>query len=147
MLTILDIKDATITIDAIGAQKDICETIVKAKGDYCIGLKVNQGSFFDALELQLGGMSAVKRYGSSFETTEKGHCRIEVRRYWLATDLENFVDPKDWHGLKAIGIADRAVIKGNTETHERRFFIVSFSSNVERFANAVRSHWHVESDH
>lgn len=90
MLTILDIKGATITIDAIGAQKDICETIIKAKGDYCIGLKGNQGNFFAAVELQLAGMSAVsleKCYGSSFEVTEKGHGRIETGLFEISKIL------------------------------------------------------------
>jgi len=150
ILQILDVKGSTVTIDAMGAQKDICETIANAKGDYCIGLKGNQGLFFEAVGLQLGGASVgalEKIYGLPVETTDKGHGRIEVRRYWLADDVERYVDPSEWKGLKAIGIADRTVIKGEEEKFERRFFIVSFAKNVGRFANAVRSHWHVESDH
>jgi predicted transposase YbfD/YdcC len=150
ILQLLDIKGSTVTIDAMGAQKDICETIANAKGNYCIGLKGNQGLFFEAVTLQLGGASVEsleKRYGLPVETTDKGHGRIEVRRYWLANDIENYIDSNSWKGLKAIGIADRTVIKGNEEKFERRFFIVSFAKNVDRFANAVRSHWHVESDH
>jgi predicted transposase YbfD/YdcC len=91
ILQILDVKGSTVTIDAIGAQKDICEMITNAKGDYCIGLKGNQGLFFGAVNLELDGASTealTKRYGASFETTEKGHGRIDVRRYWLATDME-----------------------------------------------------------
>ncbi len=150
ILQILDINGSTVTIDAIGAQKDICETVSNAKGDYCIGLKGNQGLFFESVSLQLQGASVEvleKKYGSPVESTDKGHGRIEVRRYWLADDIENYVNQSDWKGLKAIGIADRTVIRGDEEKFERRFFIVSFSKNVGRFANAVRSHWNIESDH
>lgn len=150
MLGLLDVKGSTVTIDALGAQKDICETIVKAKGDYCIGLKGNQGNFFASVVMQLGGMSKSvldSMYGPAYETVEKGHGRIDERRYWICKDVEKFVDPEEWEGLKAIGIAERKVFKKGSETNERRFFIVSFAENVERFANAVRSHWMSESAH
>jgi predicted transposase YbfD/YdcC len=150
ILQVLEVKGSTVTIDAIGAQKDICETIIKAKGDYCIGLKGNQGLFFESVCLQLQGASVEvleNKYGLPVESTDKGHGRIEVRRYWLANDVDKYADQSDWKGLKAIGIADRTVIKGDEEKFERRFFIVSFSKNVGRFANAVRSHWNIESDH
>lgn len=39
LLELLDAKGATITIDAIGAQKDICEKVIEQKADYVIGLK------------------------------------------------------------------------------------------------------------
>lgn len=150
MLELLDIKGSTVTIDAIGAQKDICESITKAKGDYCIGLKGNQGNFFDSVVMQLGGMSKSVldgMYGPALEVIEKGHGRIDERRYWLCKDIEKFVEPKDWKGLSAIGIAERLVFKSGVESTERRFFIVSFADNVEKFANAVRSHWMAESAH
>ena len=35
----IDIKGATITIDAIGCQTDITQAIIKKKADYLIGLK------------------------------------------------------------------------------------------------------------
>ena len=150
MLALLDVKGSTVTIDAIGAQKDICESIAQAKGDYCIGLKGNQGNLFDSVVMQLGGMSKSlldSSYGPAVEVVEKGHGRIDERRYWLCKDIEKFVEPKDWKGLEAIGIAERVVFKNDNETTERRFFLVSFSDDTKRFANAVRSHWMVESAH
>ncbi len=65
----------------------------------------------------------------------------------LCKDIEKFVEPKDWKGLKAIEIAERVVFKNDNETAERRFFLVSFSDDTNRFVNAVRSHWMVESAH
>ena len=44
LIKLLDLKNRIITIDAIGAQRDICALIVERKGDYVISLKGNQGT-------------------------------------------------------------------------------------------------------
>lgn len=36
LLDILELKGATVTIDAMGCQKDIAEKIIKKRGDYVL---------------------------------------------------------------------------------------------------------------
>ena len=43
LLELLDIRSRIITIDAMGAQREICEQIIDQKGEYLISLKGNQG--------------------------------------------------------------------------------------------------------
>jgi hypothetical protein len=51
MLDYLDIKGKTITADAMHCQKETCKKIVKKGGDYVFGLKGNQKTLFDDVEL------------------------------------------------------------------------------------------------
>jgi len=39
LLTLLDIENCIITLDAMGCQKDIAKQIVKGKADYILALK------------------------------------------------------------------------------------------------------------
>ena len=39
LLSLLDLENKIITIDAMGAQRDICKQIIEAGGDYVISLK------------------------------------------------------------------------------------------------------------
>jgi len=47
-LDLVDIKDAIITIDAMGTQKAIANQIVENGGDYVLALKANQEKLHDA---------------------------------------------------------------------------------------------------
>src|SRR5690606_28673079 len=47
LLSLLNIKGAVITIDAVGTQKKIATKIVEHKGDYILALKQNQQALYD----------------------------------------------------------------------------------------------------
>jgi len=50
LLELLDIRGATITVDAMGCQKEIAAKIVDQGGDYVMGLKGNQGTAHKEVE-------------------------------------------------------------------------------------------------
>ena len=50
LLEALTLKDCTVTIDAIGCQKEIAEKIVAQGADYLLALKANEGTLFDSVE-------------------------------------------------------------------------------------------------
>src|SRR5271154_5234966 len=49
LLELLNLKGATVTIDAMGCQKDIAQTIVDGKGDYLLALKDNHPKLNEAV--------------------------------------------------------------------------------------------------
>src|SRR6266545_4251095 len=51
LLALLTIKGATVTIDAMGCQREIAGTILDKQADYVLALKGNQGSLRDDVEL------------------------------------------------------------------------------------------------
>ena len=93
MLSLLDIAGAVVSIDAMGCQKAIVQTIVDAKADYVLALKDNHKGLCEDVSLWLDTEAAAGRL-SLHETVDKGHGRLEIRRYGLSTQI-------DWARTKA----------------------------------------------
>ncbi len=77
------------------------------------------------------------------ETVEKGHGRIETRRYRLSSDIDGLEPKPEWVGLSAVGRVESIRIVGDKTSTEYRYFLCSFDS-LERFAEAARGHWGIE---
>lgn len=148
LLRMIELQGSTVTIDAMGCQKAIASEIVGRGGDYVISLKGNQSGLHDQIKLEFDGVSPEllsARLGACHETVEKGHGRIEIRRYWQLSQMSWVQDRGLWEGLRSIGIVDGTRIINNIETTERRYFICSFGADPQRFGHSVRQHWRVES--
>lgn len=91
---------------------------------------------------RIGALFAI--YAQQYETVEKDHGRIEVRRYFAFEQLECLADPQQWPGLTMFGVVQsERTLKGKTSLEER-LYIGSIPVQARRFAHAVRSHWEVE---
>ena len=148
LLKFLGIKGATVTIDAIGCQKDIVKQIIKKnKANYVIALKENQKTMYDELTLYAQDCIADPLQASKYTkhvTRNKGHGRIEKRAYYFFNDLTWFVDRKDWAGLAGLVMVCSTRQVGNNEpTSETRYYITSLTK-IETAAEAIRSHWEIE---
>jgi predicted transposase YbfD/YdcC len=151
LLEQIDLKGTLITIDAMGCQKEIVEQVVNGGGDCVIAVKDNQPKllaaiqkpFFDHLE---GGLKDLEH--RHHEAHEDGHGRIDDRYYYLAEVPDDFASRKDWPWVKAIGYTVRITRQANgTETDEVRYYLSSRYLSGQRFAEAVRGHWGIESMH
>jgi predicted transposase YbfD/YdcC len=151
LLEQIDLKGTLITIDAMGCQKEIVKQVVAGGGDCVIAVKDNQPTllaaiqkpFFDHLD---GDLKDLKH--QSHETHEDGHGRIDDRYYYLAEVPSDFACRKDWPWVKAIGYTVRITRHADgTETDEVRYYLSSRSLSGQRFAEAVRGHWGIESMH
>jgi predicted transposase YbfD/YdcC len=145
LLRALELAGCIVTADALHCQKHIAQEILEADADYVLALKGNQGTAFTEIKAFLD--EAIQRQEPhlvSHQTTDKGHGRVEVRRYWQTEKLEWFADRKAWAGLRSVGVVEaRRWIKGK-ESVERRYYLSSLHNGVEKFARAVRGHWSVE---
>jgi predicted transposase YbfD/YdcC len=80
-----------------------------------------------------------------YQTINKDHGRIEIRRYWLLESVEHLIDSHLWSGLKRVGLIEsERRVKGKPATIEQRYYLLSLDGGVERFAHASRSHWGIE---
>ena len=147
----IDLEGTLITIDAMGCQKEIVKQVVAGGGDCVIAVKDNQPKllaaiqkpFFDHLE---GGLKDFKH--QYHETHEDGHGRIDDRYYYLAGVPRDFASRKDWPRVKAIGYTVRITRHADgSETDEVRYYLSSRYLSGQRFAEAVRGHWGIESMH
>jgi len=81
----LDLTGSTVSIDAMGCQKDIARKIIDGGGDYIFGLKGNQGTFHEEVKLFLDdaiGHDFKEIQRDFHKTVDGGHGRIETRRIW-----------------------------------------------------------------
>jgi predicted transposase YbfD/YdcC len=149
LLEMLELKKSTVTIDAMGCQKDIAKKIIEKQGDYVLALKGNQGLLLEDVQTFIDDAVA---NGSNddydyYESTEKSHGRIEIRKCWSFADVDWLTRRHDWAGLKSIAaVESKRIIDGN-ESIERRYFISSHSGRCSReIAGFVRNHWRVENE-
>jgi predicted transposase YbfD/YdcC len=147
----IDLAGTLITIDAMGCQKEIVGQVVAGGGDCVIAVKDNQPKllaaiqrhFFDHLENDLKELQY--RY---HETLEDGHGRVDERSYYLTKVPRDFAPAKDWPWVKAIGFSVRITRHADgTESDEVRYYLSSRYLSGQRFGEAVRGHWGIESMH
>jgi len=147
LLKLLELKGCIVTIDAMGCQKSITKQIVEQGGDYVLGLKGNQESLSEAVEDFFTTAQSADFKGVVYqylEEVDKGHGRLETRRYWVSECLDTLPDVEQWAGLRSIGMIERTCEKGTEVTVEKRYFINSIAANASIFANAARGHWGIE---
>ena len=148
LLKYLGIKGTTVTIDAIGCQKNIVKQIIKEnKANYVIALKENQPTMYNEFLMYAQDCIADPLLSSKYSTLttlEKGHGRIEKREYFLFSDITWFTDRKDWAGLAGFAMVRSTRQIGKKEpSSETRFYITSLSK-MESVAEAIRGHWGIE---
>ena len=147
LLRVLDLAGAIVSIDAMGCQTAIAEQIVEQQGDYVLALKGNQGSLHEDVE-QLFHHARQQQFRGIeydyYETQEKGHGRIEIRRYWVMGNTEHLIGSENWAKLTTIGcVESQRQVEGKT-TCEERYYLLSLPPDAQQFAQAVRGHWGIE---
>ncbi|MBF0298619.1 MAG: ISAs1 family transposase [Oligoflexia bacterium] len=147
LLDMIDIKGATITIDAIGNQKNITEKIIDKNGDYVIALKKNQPTLYNEVKSFFEGAAENNFQDvehTFYESIDEGHGRYEIRNYYQVNDI-GFLNNKDeWKNLSSIIMVDTAVTHADKITNEKRYYISSLSGTAENSSNKIRAHWGIE---
>jgi len=148
LLEMLDVKHTTVTIDALGCQKDIAGQIVEAQGHYVLALKENQPTLHGQVKALLDEAILENFQGLKHdyhETTDGDHGRIERRKVWVCNDLRWVKAAADWPGLRQVAVVESTrEIKGQVSV-ERRYYIASHKTlDAKRTAQAIRLHWGIE---
>jgi predicted transposase YbfD/YdcC len=142
---LLDPQGCIVTINAMGAQTEIAQQIVEQEAGYILSLKGNQGDLHQDVE-QLFDWALTTQFQDmpheSYQTLEKGHGRLEIRRHYLLSSVEYLLHAERWRGLKRVGmIESERRIDDQPTTVER---LLRLDDDVQRFAAAVRSYWGTE---
>lgn len=143
LLKILDLDNRIVTIDAMGAQREICEQIISQGGDYVISLKGNQGTLHKDVMDYFSNKKTLENSLIS-EENDKGHGRIEQRIAHSFDDIRWLQQEHEWPGLKSIGMVSTNVWKKDKHTEEVRFYISSLPANAKQLNHAARAHWSIE---
>jgi len=147
LLRLLELEGALVSIDAIGCQKEIAQTVLDQGGDYLLAVKENQPTLYQDLQRLLENAIAKELVGPEYAvcaTEEKGHGRQERRTYLLITDLDGLLTRQEWPGLKAVVVVTRERTLAGQESIEQSYYISSRQAGVEVLAQAIREHWGIE---
>ncbi len=149
LLELLDIRGATVTVDAMGCQRDIAKTIIDQDGNYIMGLKGNQGTARKEVEDFFTDARAAnfREVEHTFHETVDGseHGRLEVRRVWASQQLSWFEDLPKWKGLRSVILIESERTVGDQKTSiECRYYWSSQALDAQSFASMIRGHWTIE---
>jgi predicted transposase YbfD/YdcC len=146
LMELLDLKGTIITADAMNTQKKTAAKAIELGADYVLPLKGNQAGLLEEVELLFSDAQKKKFRGvdaDNFETMEKGHGRVEVRKYF-SIDASELLSTKDWAGLNSAGMVVRErTFKGKTSC-ETQYYISSCEIDAKLLGKVTRGHWGIE---
>ena len=112
---------SSLTIDAMGCQREIVKKIVEKDADYIIAVKKNQPTLYEQVTQLF--KQAIETQGkdlniSSFNSREMNRGREEIRSYLMITDVAERIDPlRKWENLTSTGMVESVrVVDGKTNT-------------------------------
>lgn len=146
LIDLLDIRGLTVTIDAIGTQVDIIETIISKNAHFVLKVKNNQRDLFNDIKAYFDTELGRKHNDIFFKSTrfEKDHGRIEQRDYFVSYDTSYILDTEKWKHVKSIGMVRvYKEINGNLTINEY-YYIMDRKITMDLFMKATRNHWHIE---
>jgi len=140
LLSLIDIKSATVTADALHCSREMAAAVRARGGDFVFTLKGNQGPLFADARARLAAEAA---RAASAETRDVGHGRAELRRA-VVIAAPDLAEAHAFPGLTAIGrIESVREIDGERE-QTTRLFALSRALEPAELLGIVREHWGIE---
>jgi predicted transposase YbfD/YdcC len=150
LLRTLAIRGCIVTIDAIGCQTEIAETIVDQGADYILQLKENQGHLYADTALLFTDLEQSNFTAYPYDrakTVDKDHGRIEVRQAWTISDpalLSQLRNTDRFKNLQTLMKVRHERYLEGTVSHEEHYYITSLKTSAATLLAAKRTHWQVE---
>ena len=154
LINSLELSGCIVTIDAMGCQKDITQTIIEHNANYIIAIKENKKKNYQLAKQIIDDyqdrdeiINRVTRHVS--ENT--GHGRVEKRTCTVVSygSIMEKMFKKKLVGLKSIvGIkSERTIVATGEYTQEVRYYVTSLdNTKPEEIASAIRQHWSIENN-
>jgi predicted transposase YbfD/YdcC len=150
LLERLELAGALVSIDAMGCNPTIAQSIRDAKADYLLAVKDNQPTLHADIKSYFD--TAPSGEVERFETLGKDHGRFEVRAHTVSHTVDWIASERSYPGaprfpdITTIAMVESRIERGDKIETERRSYISSRALSAERFADAVRSHWAIENN-
>jgi predicted transposase YbfD/YdcC len=150
LLERLDLAGALVSIDAMGCNPTIAQSIRDAEADYLLAVKDNQPTLHADIKSYFD--TAPSGEVERFETLGKDHGRIEVRTHTVSHTVDWIASERSYPGaprfpdITTIAMVESRIERADKIETERRSYISSRALSAERFADAVRSHWAIENN-
>jgi predicted transposase YbfD/YdcC len=134
LLRLLDIRGATVTIDAMGYQTEIAKTIVEGDGHHLLAIEDNQPTLHQDIQTTFVKAADERRRALDeqprpavevHEEIDKGHGRVETRTLSLCRDLDWLTTAERWQGLDFVAqvVRQRTVLATGETSTETAYYI------------------------
>lgn len=146
LLSAVDISGATVTIDAMGCQKDIAQAITSGGGDYVLAVKGNQETTLRILQETLAEhfeSDAPPPRGTRHQTHDVKHGRDETREY-VSLPAPASLKKLGWSAVRSIGMVHSRTLRDGKVCEESRYFLSSHRPSARKLAKFTRGHWSIE---
>lgn len=146
----LDLEGALVSIDAMGCNPSIAQSILDAKADYLLAVKDNQPTLHAEIKSYFDTAPSNRLERS--QVVEKGHGRLEIRTHTVSHEVDWMTPERSYPGafrfpkLTTIAMVESRIERGDKIETERRSYISSRILAANAFADAVRSHWAIENN-
>ena len=144
----LDLKGALVSIDAMGCNPTIAQSILDAGADYLLAVKDNQPTLHADIDSYFE--TAPSTEVAKVETMDKEHGRFEVRNHTVSHKVDWYATERSYPGaprfpkLTTIAMVESRIERGDKIETERRSYISSRVLSAAAFAAAARGHWAIE---
>lgn len=145
MLNFLNLDGKVVTADAMHCQRETCAEIAKKQGEYVIGLKQNQPSLYEDIDLYY--KSETNEAFEVYKSIEKNAGRLETRICKKLKDCSWLELRHNWPGLASVFAVERITEKRGHTSHETCYYISSVNASAQRLMQLAREHWKIESLH
>lgn len=150
LLQRIDLAGALVSIDAMGCNPNVAQSILDAKADYLLAVKDNQPTLHAEVKSYFDTAPAgeVERC----QTVGKEHGRLEIRTHTVSPTVDWIAAQRCYPGaprfpkLATIAMVESRIERGDKIESERRSYICSRRLSATAFADAVRSHWAIENN-
>jgi predicted transposase YbfD/YdcC len=158
LLSVLNLRGTTVTIDAMGCQTEIAKAIVDGGGSYLLAAKDNQptltqnivDTFAEARDERRRAVDEHPRPAiETYQETDKGHGRVETRTVTICRDKAWLTTAERWLKLAFVVevVRERTVLSTGKTSTERAYYIGSDdSAKPDVIARTVRRHWAIENE-
>ena len=145
-LDLFDVSGCTVTIDAMGTQRDIARLVIEKDAHYVLALKKNQPTLYEAVSWLFEDAfkhDFFERPHGYTQTQEQGHGRDEQRQCWVLDEL-SYLDPHVWPGLQSVVLIESQRKVNGVTSLERRYYLSSLRATATEHLRIIRSHWQIE---
>jgi predicted transposase YbfD/YdcC len=148
LLQALSLKGCIVSIDAMGTQTAIVETICDKGADYLLPVKANQPTLHADIIGYVEKAKSKQWRGikhTTHRTVDADHGRVETRVCWAMPLPKALGEHTErWKDLRTIAMIEATREINGVVSTERRYYISSLAADAALILSTARSHWSIE---
>lgn len=142
ILNFINIRKTTITMDAMGLQRETVNLIVERGGDYVICLKGNQKSTYEDVKLLVSHVD----HDDIYIENEKQSGKVITRRCRIFNKMDMMQEAYRWTKLRTVVCLEKSTYYKEKTRNETRYFLSSLNVDAREHNRIIRNHWRIENN-